>query len=446
MFLKKWLPGPLLPFLFLLLALLLHLLPGFLPGVCRAQAPLAEGLTPGQQVPRHLPLQLVNHPAPTATPADFRGKWLLLDFWATWCSSSRAPLPLLDSLQAAHPDRLQVLLVSYTAARDSRASVEKFFDQSRKPGGDRYRLPSVVEDTSLVRLFPHQPIPHFVWVDPQGNVRAITRAEQVTARTVRRAIHEGIVPPSLRPDLDLDSPLLASASFPSPTPHYYATLLQGTVDDGPARMQERHNESGQRGLVFANMSLLELYSLAKRHLYPELGSKGLVLEISDSARLFPEKSALSPVEWKARHAYAYDLLLPQGSTEDPYRVLLQDLNRHTGYVAGIEERETECLRLVRRGRKDRLQSKGGEPANRLFSRHTPALQNMPLRVLVARLNSNNTLPLLVVDDTGYSGPVDITLNGPLSDLPALRRQLQAYGLDLRPARRKVPLFVLREAP
>ena len=446
MFLKKWLPGPFMPLLFLLILLLLQLSPGCLLSVCRAQPPAAEGLAPGQQVPQRLPLQLVNHHKAAATLSDFNGKLLLLDFWATWCGSSRAPLPLLDSLQAAYEDQLQVLLVSYTAARDSKASVEAFFEKYRRPDGSRYRLPSVVEDTSLIRLFPHKPIPHFVWIGPDGTVGAITRSAQVTSRNIERAIAEGVMPPSLRPDLDLSRPLLANEVLPSETTGYYATLLQGTVDDGPPRFQERQNGDLPNGLVAANMPLLDLFAIAKRNLYPELGSNGLVLEGVDAELLLQEEAGPASADWQERHTYAYDLLLPEGTAADPYRLLLEDLNRYSGYRGSLELRKTDCLRLVRKGRKDKLRSKGGEAANRLYSKKAPAMQNLPLTTLVARLNSNNTLPLLVVDDTGYSGSVDIELKAVSSDLPALRRQLQAYGLDLVPTRRKVEVFVLRYAP
>lgn len=44
--------------------------------------------------------------------ADFSGKTVLLNFWATWCGPCRAEMPLLQQFQDRYPDRLAVLAVN----------------------------------------------------------------------------------------------------------------------------------------------------------------------------------------------------------------------------------------------------------------------------------------------------------------------------------------------
>ena len=44
--------------------------------------------------------------------ADFRGHWLLINLWATWCAPCVREMPSLDRLQAKLGDRLMVLAVS----------------------------------------------------------------------------------------------------------------------------------------------------------------------------------------------------------------------------------------------------------------------------------------------------------------------------------------------
>ena len=60
-----------------------------------------------------------------ASLADFRGKPVLLNLWATWCAPCIAEMPTLDRLAGREEERLQVLTVSED--HDGRQKVEDFF-------------------------------------------------------------------------------------------------------------------------------------------------------------------------------------------------------------------------------------------------------------------------------------------------------------------------------
>jgi thiol-disulfide isomerase/thioredoxin len=59
---------------------------------------------------------LQNHPVRLQ---DFKGKIVLLNFWATWCPSCEAELTTLRDLQAAHRDDLVVLGINIDGVSDS---------------------------------------------------------------------------------------------------------------------------------------------------------------------------------------------------------------------------------------------------------------------------------------------------------------------------------------
>jgi thiol-disulfide isomerase/thioredoxin len=46
------------------------------------------------------------------SPAELRGKVVIVNFWATWCPPCRAEIPDLVALQAKYGDRLQIIGVS----------------------------------------------------------------------------------------------------------------------------------------------------------------------------------------------------------------------------------------------------------------------------------------------------------------------------------------------
>lgn len=60
-----------------------------------------------------------------ASLADFRGRPLLVNLWATWCAPCVAEMPTLDSLARREGDRLKVLTISQDL--DGRDRVEAFF-------------------------------------------------------------------------------------------------------------------------------------------------------------------------------------------------------------------------------------------------------------------------------------------------------------------------------
>lgn len=59
--------------------------------------------------------------------ADWRGKWVVLNFWATWCAPCRKEMPSLDRLQAEMPD-LAVLPVA--TGRNAVDGIARFYEEA----------------------------------------------------------------------------------------------------------------------------------------------------------------------------------------------------------------------------------------------------------------------------------------------------------------------------
>jgi thiol-disulfide isomerase/thioredoxin len=95
-----------------------------------ASPSVASGVSPpfiARQTPRPLPpLRFEDGTGAAMTLADFRGRVVLLNLWATWCGPCRTEMPALDRVQArmAGPDFTVVPLSIDHRGRDA---VERFY-------------------------------------------------------------------------------------------------------------------------------------------------------------------------------------------------------------------------------------------------------------------------------------------------------------------------------
>ena len=98
---------------------------------------------------------------------ELRGKWVLLNLWATWCPPCIDELPELDRLQSALGPEMTVLAVSVDRKLDT-AQIKNFMDrrqlQHLTPFLDSARILERKLDTGL--------LPVTYLIDPNGYMRA----------------------------------------------------------------------------------------------------------------------------------------------------------------------------------------------------------------------------------------------------------------------------------
>lgn len=103
--------------------------------------------------------------------AKYKGKLLILDFWATWCGSCVSKLPMIDSLQNEN-EQLKIVLVNSTKVKEKPNAIQSFF--ASHPIGGKLPMGTIICDTLLTQMFPFKVLPHLIWIDAGGMVVAIT--------------------------------------------------------------------------------------------------------------------------------------------------------------------------------------------------------------------------------------------------------------------------------
>ncbi|HEX5712848.1 MAG TPA: TlpA disulfide reductase family protein [Solirubrobacterales bacterium] len=100
--------------------------------------------------------------------SDYRGRWVLVNFWASWCIPCREEAPALERFQQRHGDGDFTILGidSRDLTGDGRAFVERYgltYPQLRDGDGD------------LAHEFGTTGVPENYLIDPQGKVRLLVR-------------------------------------------------------------------------------------------------------------------------------------------------------------------------------------------------------------------------------------------------------------------------------
>lgn len=106
----------------------------------------------------------------TGTLADYRGQYILLNFWATWCAPCRVEMPMLSNLQTAlGGDDFKVVTIA--TGRNAPTAMQKFFDEIGVDNLPLHRDPK----SALARQMGIFGLPITLIIDPEG--REIARLQ-----------------------------------------------------------------------------------------------------------------------------------------------------------------------------------------------------------------------------------------------------------------------------
>ncbi|MCX2584338.1 TlpA family protein disulfide reductase [Pedobacter sp. MR22-3] len=114
--------------------------------------------------------------------SQFKGRFVILDFWATWCGSCLKKFPLIDSVSVE--GGIKFLLVNSITTGDKLDQIKSKLDTVRYPNLQK-NVPVIFDDEFLLSSFPNYLLPHYVWIDPSSRIIAITEGDLFTKDSLR---------------------------------------------------------------------------------------------------------------------------------------------------------------------------------------------------------------------------------------------------------------------
>ncbi|PVA09365.1 thioredoxin [Pelagivirga sediminicola] len=124
----------------------------------------------------------------TATLADYKGKYVLLNFWATWCAPCRKEMPMLAELQTEFGgDDFEVLTLA--TGRNPVPAIEGFFDEIGVTNLPAHRDPkqAVAREMGVLGL------PITVILDPVGREVARMQGDAHWSSDSAKAMIAGLI-------------------------------------------------------------------------------------------------------------------------------------------------------------------------------------------------------------------------------------------------------------
>lgn len=118
----------------------------------------------------------------------YRGKYIMVNFWATWCAPCRKEMPMLSELQKEFGgDNFEVVTIA--TGRNSPAGIKKFFGETGIDNLPRHQDPKQ-KLASQMGIFG---LPITVIIDPEGREIARLRGDADWASDSAKAIIKTLV-------------------------------------------------------------------------------------------------------------------------------------------------------------------------------------------------------------------------------------------------------------
>lgn len=427
-------------------------------------------LSVGMIVPDYKLQHVLNYDKTEVKLSAFNGKALLIDFWAVFCQPCLAQFPKLQHIQEKYEKELQVI----TVTSDSLGKVARLFEDIRYQG---FNLLTVAEGTdgdandSLFLAFPHKYIPHYVWIDKNRIVKAITGHEALSDDNIALltkgasldVLNQGIdVSPARHPavftyqEAGIAEKMMLNDSIKGLIG--YSLLTGYNRKYPPSSAIDYAGVYAERRIRTWNLPLGTMMRLAYGKAGREIWEQELVpmprvfFNIRDTVLLRKLTVDFKQAPDTTADMYCYDLIITKKSKQLLLNRMKEDLYRYFGVNGKFVRRKVSCYILCLVD-SSRLRTKGGVPfvsGNMYYLK----LQNAAFSVLTEHLRTynegskttsyNGLESSIIVDETNFTASVDIIIAARMNDIPSLRKELGKYGLALREGERWIDVLLLND--
>jgi thiol-disulfide isomerase/thioredoxin len=388
--------------------------------------------------------------------SDFKGNWLVLDFWISSCTSCIRSFPKVNAIHKKFKNQLTWIMIGVNDNKHNK-NIQNVYEKFR----NKYQLEMpIAYDSALAKAWNINSMPHIIIVNPAGLVYSITGGRDLSEEKIQDMIDGKEVSffPKNNSSVDFDANKVSGNISYSANDLLYRSVLMkwnGETQYGGYDIDRYINEKKylREGYNFAMVPLYALYNYAyigrwqwdfeHASLYGKVYPKPL-LQVKDSSLFqFDYNNDVG------KGTYNYNLTIPASevSKDRIMKLMQEDLKRVFKFNVSLETRKLPVLKLVADySAVKALQSKGGKeyysPGTHIAGY---TFINVPVRYLVGSLGfylSDHNTPL--IDETGITGNIDFKIEADMTNLEEIRMALRKQGLDLIWSEKEMKVLVISD--
>lgn len=109
-----------------------------------------------------------NYAGGTTSSEDFKGKFVFIDLWATWCKGCKEEFPFLDEIEKKYSNKnIEFISISL----DKPSDYEKWRNMVNKMGLNGIQLiADNALDSDFIKYYKVMALPRYILINPEGNI------------------------------------------------------------------------------------------------------------------------------------------------------------------------------------------------------------------------------------------------------------------------------------
>lgn len=405
----------------------------------------------GNPAPDYTLNNLLNYPKKSVNLRDFKGKVLILDFWSFGCTSCIESWPKLMKLQDQFKDKIQIILLNPYESKE--LNIKNYLNKRGEILGYKMTLPTAYGNEALKKLFPHESVPHVVFIDDQGVIKYISIGTYLNEETISKMIaHQEINIPVKSDhfeDISWFKPVFVNGNGTKEAVVgnvLFTTLIKEfSINVSAATEFGRFN-----GITYGALVNYPIKTMFRTLYAGGMNDYGLIRVVpnsktvlkTDSSKYVPKTNGTTRLE----NCYSIQITAKREiPINQLQKKMITELEQYFNLKTGWEKELKKCLVITRNNMPLKVYESGERKLdiNSLYV----SINKVSLKEFIEIYESSSGVvpdfPYPIVDETNFEGKLgEIAFEADVCNFNVLNKALNKYGLELSIQDRLVDVLVI----